>query len=209
VGTLRLWGRTTSVNVRKILWLAEELALDIPRIDAGREHGVVDGAAFRAMNPNGRVPVLETESGPLWESNSILRYLAATHGAALHGETAWERAQVDRWLDWQLSTLTPVESQLFGATIRVAPQERSQAEIDGRAVAMLPALSILDSWLEKRGNLALGRFTIADVAVGALVHRWFANPFVKDRPALPGLRKWHSALRERRAFALHVDVELV
>jgi glutathione S-transferase len=136
---LKLWGRTNSVNVKKVLWMLDEIGQPYDRVDAGMEHGRVNDADYRAMNPNGRVPTLEDGDFILWESNSVLRYLGMKYQSPLYPAHPAARASADRWMDWQLSTLSPAERNLFWGLVRTPPEKRDMAAVEAAAGAEVVA----------------------------------------------------------------------
>src|SRR6266496_3889646 len=114
---IKLWGRTNSLNVQKVLWTLAELDLAYERVDAGLKFGVVDTPAYRAMNPNGLVPTLEDDGFVLWESNVVIRYLTMKHAAGT-------LFTAERWMDWQQTSLNPPIALVFFNLIRLAPEKR-------------------------------------------------------------------------------------
>lgn len=197
---LEIWGRANSVNVQKVLWLCRELDLPFRRIEAGGVHGVVDTPEFRAMNPNGRVPVLIDGDMVLWESNSILRYVALAHGGErFYPEPAADRARMERWLDWSLSTLQPAERTMFWGLIRTPADQRDAAAIEASRAATEACWRIVDAHLAGRGYLEAGGFTLADIVLGTYVHRWFAMPEIA-RPDFANLAAWYDRLLQRPAY---------
>jgi glutathione S-transferase len=205
---IRIWGRLSSSNVKKVIWLADELNLPYERIDAGLEYGIVDTPAYRALNPNGRVPTIEDGDFVLWESNSIMRYLCMKYGGeAFYPPDPAARANVDRWLDWQLTTVIPVDVPVFWGTIRTSPERRDKAAIVAGTIKLAAVWKILDAELEKRDFAASGSFSIADIALGILAYRVFANPFI-THPDLPRLLAWQERLRARPPFKKWVEVPL-
>ncbi len=134
---LRIWGRANSVNVQKALWCLRELNLAYERIDAGMAFGRNHEPDYLAMNPNGRVPTLVDGDFVLWESNSIMRYLVLAYapGSPIYPEAPKRRASVDRWLDWTLSTLQPVDRPVFWALVRTPVEARDMAAIQKDADA--------------------------------------------------------------------------
>jgi glutathione S-transferase len=209
---LKLWGRTNSPNVQKVLWLLDDLALPYERIEAGLQFGRVNDADFRALNPNGKIPVLEDGDYVLWETNAILRYLAMRHGGAagraLYPVDPAARASVDRWLDWQLSTLSPSERGMFWGLVRTPPAQQDWAAIHASVAASAACWRILDARLAAGGAFVEGaRFTLADIVLGTLVHRWFAVE-VDGRPDFPALLRWYEALHARPGFRRWVGVTL-
>lgn len=197
---LEIWGRANSVNVQKVLWLCDELGLPFQRVEAGGVHGVVDTPEFRAMNPNGRVPLLIDGNLLLWESNSIIRYLALAHGGdGFYPANPADRARMERWLDWSLSTLQPAERTMFWGLIRTPPDKRDAAAIEASRAATESCWRIVDSHLAGRDYLEAGNFTLADIVLGAYAHRWFAMPEIV-RPDFANLRAWYGRLLDRPAY---------
>lgn len=208
---LKLWGRVNSVNVKKVLWMLEEIGVPYERADAGMEHGVVDTPEYRAMNPNGRVPTIEDGGFVLWESNSILRYLAMKHGGALYPADAAARASADRWMDWQLSTLSGAERNLFWGMVRTPPEKRDMAAVTAAMKAAGACWSIVDAWIARHGGPYLdGRaMTIADIVLGCYARRWFGEEVrVEGMPHFPALAAWYARLEERPGFARWVAVRM-
>src|SRR4051794_9037029 len=172
---LRIWGRTNSINVKKVLGCCAELDLPFERIDAGMAFGVVETAAYRALNPNGRIPTLEDDGYVLWESNTILRYLATKHGiGSLCPSDLAARFDAERWMDWQLTTLDRPVRNVFWALVRTPPQERDLAALEAAQAEAKQALAILDRRLAQRRFVGGEAFTMGDIPVGASVHRWLA-----------------------------------
>jgi glutathione S-transferase len=171
---LVIWGRKNSVNVQKVLWTCGELGLPYLRKEAGGAFGVVDTPEFRALNPNGRVPVLEDDDFVLWESNAIVRYLTTRYKpeSGLYPEDPRSRADVDRWLDWQLSTLQPAERPVFWGMVRTPADKRDMAAIRTAAKAVSSLWQDVEEQLRDRSFIT-GEFTLADIVLGAFVHRWF------------------------------------
>jgi glutathione S-transferase len=204
---LTVWGNADSVNVQKVLWCCEELGLQYRRIDAGRHFGVVGTPGFLAMNPNGLVPTIDDGGFVVWESNAIVRYLAAKHSAG----TLWPtdpaaRAGADRWMDWANSTLWPTMVPLFRAFMRTPPERRDPAAIEASRLETLQALRILDGQLEGTAYVGGDTFTMGDIAVGCAAWRWMALPV--ERPPLPGFERWFAVLAAREAYRKVVMVPL-
>jgi glutathione S-transferase len=195
---LRLLGRTSSLNVRKVLWTLDELGLAYEREDWGMGFSSVDRPEFRALNPNGLVPVLVDEDGPLWESNTICRYLAMREGALLPADP-WARAKVEQWMDWQATELNETWGYAFQALSRRKPGFDDAARIAQSAEAWNGAMGILDAQLERTGAHVAGEaFTLADIVLGLSTHRWKRTPI--QRASLPAVEAWYAGLRERPAF---------
>lgn len=202
---LKIWGRASSVNVQKVLWCAEELGLPFERIDIGGPFGGNRDAAYLALNPNAVVPTIEDDGFVLWESNTIVRYLAAKHGMGrLCPSDVQRRADGERWMDWQLTTLNKDMVTLFWGLIRTAPEKRDTAAIAGSLEALGDIWGRLDRHLADRAFIGGAALTMADIPAGALAYRWF-NLQVK-RPALPRLEAWYQRLTERPGYAKHVMI---
>jgi glutathione S-transferase len=172
---LKIWGRANSVNVQKVLWALRELDLAYERIDAGMAAGRNRDPDYLAMNPNGRVPTLVDGHFVFWESNSIMRYLVLAYGkgSPIYPDAPKRRAGVDRWLDWTLSTLQPVDRPVFWALVRTPVEQRDMAAIQKDADAEAVQWRIVDHQLAKRRFIEGDDFTIADIALGAYARRWF------------------------------------
>jgi glutathione S-transferase len=205
---LKIWGNADSINVQKVLWCCEELALPYERIDAGRHHGVVNTAEFRRLNPNGLVPTIEDDGFVVWESGAVLRYLAAKHAAgSLWPDDVAARADADRWIDWSNSTLWPAMVPIFRAFLRTPEHERDDNLVEAARRGTLEALGILDAHLTGREYVGGNRFTMGDIAVGCAVWRWMSLPIERDE--LPQLQRWFDALSAREAYRKVVMLPLV
>jgi glutathione S-transferase len=204
---LRIWGRVNSVNVKKALWAAEELGLKYERIDAGMQFGVTRTAEYRKMNPNSLVPTIEDEGFVLWESHTIVRYLAAKHAAG----TLWPtdlrvRADAERWMDWAF-TFQNAMRDVFWGLIRTPPEKRDMKAIEAGAKRSAELLQgVLERNLENRNYVSGASFTMGDIPIGAEVQRWMRVPI--ERPRLPHVEAWFERLRARPAFLRIVDVPL-
>ena len=205
---LTIWGRANSVNVQKVLWCLAELDLTYERIDAGMQFGRNNEPAYLAMNPNGRIPTLVDGDYVLWESNSVMRYLCMTYGQEDQGSPIYPsqpkaRAGVDRWLDWTLSTLQPVDRPVFWALVRTPVEKRDMVAIQKNVDAEAAVWRIADERLATRRFIEGDQFTIADIAIGAFARRWFGVEGV-TKPKLPNLQRWFSQLSDRPGFVRFV-----
>jgi glutathione S-transferase len=200
-GQLTIWGRANSVNVQKVLWCLAELDLAYDRIDAGMAFGMNDQPEYLAMNPNGRVPTLVDGDYVLWESNSIMRYLNLAYGKglAIYPQSPQARAAVDRWLDWTLSTLQPVDRPVFWALVRTPAEKRDMVAIQKDVDAEGVVWRIPETLLATRRYIEGDQFTIADIALGAFARRWFGVEGV-TKPKLPNLERWFALISERPGF---------
>jgi len=202
VKSLKIWGRPNSVNVQKVLWCLRELDLAYERIDAGMQFGRNNEPDYLAMNPNGRVPTLVDGDYVLWESNSIMRYLCLAYGKGtpIYPEAPRQRAAVDRWLDWTLSTVQPVDRPVFWALVRTPPEQRDVAAIQKDADAEAAVWRIADHHLATRRFIEGDEFSIADIAIGAYARRWLGVEGI-IRPKQPHLERWLKNLASRPGFA--------
>ena len=195
---LRIWGRLSSVNVQKVVWCCDELGLEYERVDAGGTFGKTKTPEYLAMNPNSLVPVIEDEGFVLYESNAIVRYLAAKHPAAgLWPGDLRRRAEADRWMEWQSTELTPGTKDAFWGLIRTPEDKRDAAAIEASRAKTERYAAILDGVLASRPYVAGDTFTIADIVCGCAAHRWLNMPVA--RTPRPHLERWYASLKSRPA----------
>jgi len=203
---IKIWGRKNSINVQKVLWCCDELAIAYERIDAGGPFGVVDQPSYRALNPNAVVPTIEDGDFVLWESNVIVRYLAARYApGSFYPDDLGTRAEAERWMDWQQTTLLAPMTVIFWGLVRTPPDKRDNARINEAAGRANGLFAILDAHLADRFYVAGDTFTMGDIPVGAMTFRW-RNLDVAEvpRPALPNLEAWYERLSAREPFREHV-----
>ncbi|MEQ9813796.1 MAG: glutathione S-transferase family protein [Azospirillaceae bacterium] len=193
---IRLLGRSTSGNVQKVLFLLEELGIDYQREDYGRQFDNTQTADYLALNPNAKVPTLIDGDLVIWESNTILRYLASKSGSELYPSDLGERSQVERWMDWLLATLNTAYVAVFKDS-KNAPADRA-AIFGDMAKEVAGALKILDGALDGRDWIAGEAVSLADIALAPIVHRCVNFPI--DLPSIPNVDRWIGAIRERPAF---------
>ena len=202
---IEVWGRANSVNVQKVLWCLGELEVPFDRYDAGGLYGVNKEPDFLARNPTGLVPLLSDDGFDLWESNTIVRYLAARHGAgSLSPEDPADRALSEKWMDYQLGTVFPAFRDAVLGLIRTAPENRDQERIAASVRETAGTLAVLDAHLEDRAYVAGDSLTVGDLALGSTVYRWLTLEI--DRPPLPNLEAWHERLTERPPYREHIMV---
>jgi len=199
-GVLRIWGRISSVNVQKVVWAADELGLACERTEAGGAFGVVATPEYRRMNPNGLVPVIEDDGFVLWESNAIVRYLAAKHAPG----TLWpgdlrRRADADRWMDWQATTFTPAMRDAFWQLVRTPADKRDAAALEASRAASEKAAALLDAHMAGRAFVAGESFTAADIVLGCAAHRWLHLPLARE--PRPEMERWYASLGARPGAA--------
>jgi glutathione S-transferase len=199
---LKMWGRNTSSNVQKAMWAVGELKIPCERIDVGGAFGKTKEPFYLAMNPNSLVPTLEEEDGfTLWESNSIVRYLAAKHGGTLEPKDAKVRARAQQWMDWQLSVMGPAITPVFWGLVRTPPEKRDQAAIDAGKEKTTAACRILDAQLAKTRFVAGDDFSYGDIPVGVMTRRYME--LVPERPKMPNFERWFAEFSQRPAFKEH------
>jgi glutathione S-transferase len=201
---IKVWGRNTSSNVQKVMWAIGEIGLPYERIDVGGAFGKNNEAEYLAMNPNGLVPTLEEEDGfLLWESNTIVRYLAAKHKAdVIEPADPRGRALASKWMDWQLSVCGPALTPVFWGLIRTPPEKRNHAAIEEGKKKSNAAMSMMDEQLGKTAYLAGDAFSYGDIPVGIMAYRY--RQIVPDRPPLRNFERWYAAISARPAFKDHV-----
>jgi len=201
---IKIWGRNTSSNVQKVMWAVGEIGLPHERIDIGGPFGKNREATYLAMNPNGLVPTLEEEDGFLsWESNTVVRYLAAKHKAAvLEPADLRTCALASKWMDWQLSVAAPAIFECFWGLIRTPPEKRNHEAIEESKKKTTAAVAIMDAQLAKTRYLAGDEFSYGDIPVGIIAYRY--RQLVPERPALENFERWYAAIAARPAFKDHV-----
>ena len=200
---MKIWGRANSINVQKVLWTADEIGLAYERTDVGGAFGGNDQKWYLDMNPNGVVPTIDDGGNIIWESNSAVRYLAAKYAAGtLWPNEAGRRSEADRWMDWQLSTLSEPMRQVFWGLIRTPPDKRDMAAIHKATAETGRLWRRLDEKLEGKLYVAGNHLTMGDIPVGCFVHRWYALDI--ERPELRNVKAWYERLKTRPAYVKYV-----
>ena len=200
---LRLYGYAGSINVRKVLWMAEELGLAVERQDWGGGTRSTAEPAFRAMNPAGMVPVIDDAGTVVWESNTIVRYLAASRGRVdLLPEGAAARARDEQWMDWQASDFNNGWRYVFQALIRKHPDHGDPVALARSQQQVVQLLGVVEGQLAASGGYITGStFTAADVVIGLSVHRCTGLPF--EQPRWPAIEGYLQRLSSRPGFLRH------
>jgi len=194
-----LWGRTTSVNVQKVLWLLHELGLDYEQIDLGGPYGGLDAPDYRALNPAGRIPTLADGSVVVWESNAILRYLAGSYGQpGLWGDTWAERARADIWMEWFQGSLYQAFITAFYNSVRLPEPQRDPVKLTEAGKRLAEGFGLLDSELQTRSFVTGDTFSIGDIPVGACLYRYYTMGV--EVPDLPALWSYYKRLTDRAAY---------
>jgi glutathione S-transferase len=204
---LKIWGRNNSINVQKVMWAVGEVGRPHERIDVGGAFGGLDGAEYRALNANGRIPTIEDDGVVVWESNACVRYLAARYSAgSLWPEDPVARAAADMWMDWQQTTLLTDMTTVFWGLVRTPEAERDHAAIEAAAGRLGGLWRRLDNHLAGRRFVAGDHFTMGDIPVGATCYRYYQLAI--ERPKLAAIEAWYGRLQERAPYRTHVMLPL-
>ncbi len=200
---VRILGRASSINVRKVLWACTEINIPFEREDWGTGFKPTSAPEFLALNPNAMVPVIQDDGFTLWESNTIIRYLATRNEAwALYPTQARARAGIDQWIDWQASDLNRSWSYAFLSLVRHSPAHQDPGALAAGCAEWARHMQILERQLASTGAYVAGdRFSLADIPVGLSVNRWFSTPM--EHPHLPAVKDYYQRLDERVGFRLH------
>jgi len=205
---IRIWGRTSSSNVQKVMWTVGELGIAHERVDVGGEHGRLDTPEYGVLNPNRRIPTVEDGDVVVWESNAIVRYLAAKFGAGrLWPVDPGARAVADAWMDWQQTTLLDDMRIVFWGLVRTPPDRRDPERIAAATERLKELWGRLDRHLDGRAFVAGDQLTMGDIPVGTLCYRYHALGI--ERAPLRRLEAWYERLTSRDAFRRHVMLPLV
>jgi glutathione S-transferase len=201
---LKIWGRSTSSNVQKVLWCCAELGIEFDRTDWGGPFGGNRDPEYLRLNPNGLVPTVIDGDLVMWESNTICRYLAATrNGERLYPRDPAARTHVERWMDWQLAVIGPPMGQLLMGLVRSSPETRDNGAIEAARRRAASAWNIVEAEVKGQPYLAGAGLSLAEIVLGTQIYRWFAFPI--ERPDLPNLRAWYDRMRERPGFKKHIE----
>ena len=204
---LKIWGRKTSVNVQKVMFAVGELGLPHHRFDYGGQFGGLDTPEYGMLNPNRLVPTIDDNGFVLWESNAIVRHLAQRYGrGTLSPADELTFARADSWMDWSLTTIYgDIISTCFLQLVRTTARDRDSKAVEAAAKRAGERLTILNQQLNGRPFIAGENLTIADVAVGTLMYRYYNMPIA--RPVLPHVESWYNRLTKRPAYQAHVMVD--
>ena len=204
---LKIWGRISSINVRKVVLAAQLLRLPFERVDAGRDFGVTRTPDYLARNPNALVPTLEDGAFVLWESNVIVRYLCAKHDeGGLYPRELPQRFDAERWMDWQQTTLNPAGRTAFWQLVRTPESERDASAIALSVDETEHLLALLDAHLARRPFMAGDALTMADLPIACEMHRWWGLPLA--HPPHPHLQRWYEGIRSLPAARGVLDLPL-
>ncbi|MET3134081.1 glutathione S-transferase [Oxalobacteraceae bacterium GrIS 1.11] len=200
---LKILGKASSINVRKVLWTCAEIGVPFEREDWGTGFRSTSEPEFLAMNPNAMVPVIKDDDLVLWESNTICRYLCARHQREdLLPGAPRQRAEVEKWMDWQAGDLNNSWKYAFMALVRASPQHRNAAELDAGIASWTRHMGILERHLQGGTPYVTGaHFTLADIVLGLSINRWLLTPM--HRPDYPAIAAYYQRLGQRPPFIEH------
>lgn len=202
---LKIYGRKTSFNVQKVMWLTAELGIPHQRIDIGGRFGGLDTPAFLAMNPNGLIPVIEDDGVVVFESNAILRYLARKHGmSSWHPLDDGPTAQADQWMDWALSTLNEGFMGVFVGWYRTKEPNRNWPAIKVSLDKLTKSYQLMERMLTLHPHLSGDKLTMGDIPAAATLYRYYTMDI--ERPSLPHVEAWYKRMQDRPAYREHVMV---
>jgi glutathione S-transferase len=202
---LKVWGRRNSLNVQKVMWLVGELGLEHEHILAGGAYGGLDAPEYRARNPWGKIPAIEDDGVPVWESHAILRHLAERFGGPRFWPDVAARARITPWMDWSLSAWEPnFLGGLFWGFYRTPEPQRDLAAIKQAEQACAERMEFVDKILAGRPYLAGEELSLADFPLGACMFRYFTMGVAT--PEIPNVRTWYERLKNRPAYQAHVMV---
>ena len=215
---LHIWGRMSSINVRKVIWAVQELGVPFTHTEAGAAFGITRTPEYLAKNPNALVPLLEDGDFQLWESNVIVRYLCAKHSpGGLYPTDLQARFDAERWMDWQQTTFNGAGRDAFLQLVRTAPDKRQADAVRASVAATEPLLAMLDAHLASRNWMAGAHFGMADIPLGCEMHRWWAMPDAgfdalgaprKPLAAYAHVARWWAAIQARPAIRGVLDQAL-
>ena len=207
---LKFWGRMSSINVKKVVWAAQELGLAFERTDAGLHFGLTKTPGYLGMNPNALVPVMDDGGFLLWESNVIVRYLCAKHSFGnLYPQDLQQRFNAERWMDWQQTAINPAGRDAFIQWVRTPLELRHNDLIARSLSATAPKLAMLDRHLAQTAFMAGGQFSMADIPLGCEIQRWWGLPHEHSpRTAYPAIERWYALLKARPASSGVLDLPL-
>ncbi|MHA7915057.1 glutathione S-transferase family protein [Alloalcanivorax xenomutans] len=204
---MKVWGRKDSTNVKKVLWCADELGLDVEHQPLGGRYGGLDEPIYREMNPNGLIPCLQDGDLVLWESNAIVRYLGAQYGAGrVYASDPKRRAGADKWMDWASTTLVGAYKDWFINRVRRTAETRDSAAMERGLRFLREQLAVADQALASQPYLSGDDFGMGDIPLGCLSYPWFELD--DQRPDLPHLEAWYHRLAERPAYRHRVMIEI-
>lgn len=202
---LKVYGRGSSDSVQKVLWMLGETGQSFEHVQLGGAFGGLEDRDYRALNPHGRIPTIDDNGVVVWESNAIIRYLAAVYcRGTLWSEDPVERAGADQWMSWAQTTLYGHFNRLFWLTVRTPEQDQNPDKVRSTLSRLVDCYRLLDDQLAKHAYVAGDHLTMADIPTGSTLYRYFQMPI--ERPELSNLQRWYRRLAERDAYRKWVMV---
>ena len=202
---LTIWGRPSAYNFQKVHWFLEELGVEYQHVNVGGSTGGLDTDEFLGMNPNGRIPVIRDDETIIWESNSVLRYLAAKYGAKKYwDDSPAKRSEFERWMDWELSTLQPLFIGLFWDYYRTPEAQRDEEKIEHHRQQLEQYIDLLNLHLEENEYVSGEEFGLGDVCVGACFYRYFNMGLEPSRPKR--VSEWYARLSNMPSYQQVIQV---
>lgn len=203
---LTVWGRRDAFNVQKVMWLVGELNLSHHHISIGGRFGGLNTPQFLAMNPHGHIPVISDNGNVVWESHSILRYLAARYGRdRFWSNSEVARLHIDPWMDWQQTALQPdFLTGVFWGYYRTPEKDRDWLAINASIERCNQHFILLDSILKDQYFLVGNSISLADITVGTTLYRYFEINI--NKPIIKHVDAWYQRLRDRPAYEKHVMI---
>ena len=196
---MQLYGRRTAFNVQKVLWLLGELELDFESIQVGGEFGGLDKPEFAALNPMQKVPVLIDGEKVVWESHTVLRYLAAQYGGVKwYANDAYQRSLYERWMDWAHCTFQPAFMDLFWGYYRMPESKRDHTQIERALAGCKTCLEKINQPLGHHAFIAGHQISLADITLGAIIFRLVNQGLEIKLPA--NVQRWYAELKQRPAY---------
>lgn len=198
---LKILGRVSSINVRKVLWACEELNIPYEHETWGDDVHSLKDPQFTSLNPNALIPVIQHDDFVLWESNSIIRYLAnAFDGAWLYPSSPRERARIDQWIDWSATELNGAWRYAYMALMKHSSAHQDPQQIAHSRQTWIEMMQVLEQQLAAMDGFVTGdAFTLADIPVGLSVNRFYETPL--EHPDLPAVRAYYARLTHRPGYA--------
>ncbi len=204
---IKLWGRSTSINVQKALIALDECGLGYDQTTIGRQHGGNKEPWYLEINPNGMVPAIQDGELSLWESNAIIAYLCGKYSLGnLCPDNAAQRALCDQWMLWQITSVYPHLHPIFISRIRPKEYVGGEALLKGAPAKMAKMLDILDAHLEGKDYLMGNSFTMADIPIGTIFKRWYILMDADDKHS--NVVAWQKRLNQRQSFIDHTNFPL-
>ena len=200
---LKIYGTKTSSNVQKVLWCIGEIGLPFERLDVTETFGAPKAPGYLALNPNGLIPTIDDGGFILWESNVIIRYLCAMHAMGKFCPADWKaRADQERWMDWQQTSLVIPIGALFRDLLRTPREALSPEGLAAATAGAIRLWAMLDAHLATRAFVGGAAPSMADFSFGNAIHRWYKFPV--ERPEFKHLRAWYDRCCERPAYRQHI-----